>query len=423
MRLSALRGENRTDKPVTHIMNRPFLPSLIAAGILLLSACGSTPVAPTAVLTLPQQQASYDAGSSIKIEGSVTGVDVKKVQVLVNNQPVIIVDQATEPGKFALSVDYPLPPNALAGSNVIQIKGLSDSDVSLVASEPVFIIVRGLPTPTTVPPKPTSIPTQAPVATVAPVAPAAPAVATTAPAAAPASVLNKDNELINVRKGPGTGYEIAGQLKQTESAAIKGKSEDGKWWQIAFANGEKGLGWVFGELVIPSGDSASAPVVKVAAPPAAPVAPVAPAPVVPVIPLATAAPAQPTVPPAALLPYSQSDSFVPRNDIGDVPLGYNGEGNASKWTWNINGATRAELEIQAETPPNQFDCPTGNLAGVSPNSAAGKRIPVTLPTGEYPFTITERGSYMFTLHIVKADGSTTFLPRRVIVGCYKRPNA
>ena len=25
--------------------------------------------------------------------------------------------------------------------------------------------------------------------------------------------------------------------------------------------------------------------------------------------------------------------------------------------------------------------------------------------------------------LVKADGSTTFLPRRVIVGCYKRPNA
>ena len=143
------------------------------------------------------------------------------------------------------------------------------------------------------------------------------------------------------------------------------------------------------------------------------------------VPLATATPAPPAAPttaPSALLPYSQADSFSPRNDIGDVPLGHNGEGNASKWTWTINGAQRAELEVSAPNGvPDVYDCPQGNLSGLQPNSAAGKRIPVNLPTGEFAFTLTEKGYYVFTMYVTKVDGSQTTIPRAVVYGCYKKP--
>jgi Bacterial Ig domain len=393
-----------------------FLTSLILAGVLMLAACGSTtPAAATAVLTSPQQQAQFNAGDVVKIEGAVTGTDVKKVQILVNNQPVAVVDQATEPGQFTLVVDYPLPLDALGGSNVIQLKGLNEQDGAVITSEPVFIVVQAQPTATPVPPPtPTSIPTQAPAVQ-------ATAAATAAPVASANTITNKDNEFVNVRKGPGLTFDILGQLKQTQSAPAKAKSEDGKWWQIEFAGGEGGLGWIFGELVQFSGDAAALPVVKVAVPTAAAAAA---QPTQPVVPLATQAPAAatPTAAPAALLPYSQSDSFAPRNDIGDVPLGHNGESNASKWSWNITGAQRAELEIVAPSGvPDLYDCPAGNLAGIQPNSAAGKRLPITLPTGEFPFTITEKGYYVFTIYVVKADGSQTTIPRSVIFGCYKKP--
>ncbi len=405
-------------------MKRTYsISSIIAATALLLAACGAATATPAAAqITAPAQQAQFTAGESITIEGSVTGTDVKKVQVLLNNQAIAVIDQASEPGKFLVAFDFPLSPETLAGSNVIQLKGLNDTDAAVVTSDLVFVNVRGQPTATAPPPPtPTSIPTAA--------APAAPA-ATTAPAAvepakASNQITNKDNEFINVRKGPALVFDPPiGQLKQTQSASVKAKSEDGKWWQIEFTGGEGGLGWVFAELVQFAGDANAVPVVKVALPTAVPVAaaPAAPVATAAVVPLAPAAPAAPTAPPAAVLPYSQSDSFAPRNDIGDVPLGHNGEPNTSKWVWNITGAQRAEVEISIPgSAPDIFDCPLGNLSGIAPNSASGKRLPMALPQGEFPFTITEKGVYLFKIWITKADGSQTSIERWVIFGCYKKP--
>jgi uncharacterized protein YraI len=251
------------------------------------------------------------------------------------------------------------------------------------------------------------------------------AVATTAPAAGglqpPFVKLKAGQDFVNVRSGPDTAYNRLGQLDATTpQAAVKGKSANGQWWQIAFGTG---TGWVTGQFVDFTGDANA---VQVAEAPPLPTAAVAPtsaaAPPAPTAALQPLPAATPEVPPSALLPYSQSDQFQPRNDIGDVPLGHNGEPKSSRWTWVINGAKSAELEIVAEAqPPDSFDCPAGNLAGVQPNSAAGKRLPVSLPNGSFDFSISERGSYIFTLYIVKNDGSTTTIPRRVIVDCYKKP--
>ncbi len=213
-----------------------------------------------------------------------------------------------------------------------------------------------------------------------------------------------------------------GQLDATRStAAVKGKNADGSWFQVEFPGAPNNTAWVYGQLVDLTGDITkiavgTAPPLPTAAAPVATAVPAATLALQPIV-SATAIPAQP---PSALLPYSQNMRFAPRDDIGDVPLGHNGEGKSTKLQWQINGATKAELEIV--TRPGQGiwgPCPGGNLGSISPNDAAGKRIPLQLPSGEYPFSINDKGYYEFTIYVVKADGSTTSIPRAVIVDCYK----
>jgi uncharacterized protein YraI len=274
----------------------------------------------------------------------------------------------------------------------------------------------------------TSVTTTAPLTAAVPTAAAA--VTTTAPVTTsppglqpPFVRLKAGQDFANVRTGPDTAYQKLGELNATgtNSAAVRGKNADATWWQIAFAGASDGVAWVFAQLVDLTGDAAAIPVAQApplptaAVPTAAPAAPAAPA-------TATALPAAatPTAVPSALLPYSQNMRFAPRDDIGDVPLGHQGQPKSATLQWQINGATRAELEITAVQAPDLFDCPIGNLASISPNDAAGKRIPLQLPSGEYNFSINDRGYYVFTIHVVKADGSTTTIPRAVIVDCFKK---
>ncbi len=60
-------------------------------------------------------------------------------------------------------------------------------------------------------------------------------------------------DLLNIRAGPGITYAILGQLKQGETIAILGKSQDGLWWRID-------KGWVSATYVQPSGDVSAVPV-------------------------------------------------------------------------------------------------------------------------------------------------------------------
>jgi uncharacterized protein YraI len=413
-------------------MKRNLLTPIFAAITVALSACGTgTPTPTSATLTSPTQQAQFGAGESVQIQGSVLGSAVKKVQIVVNNQPIAEIDQVVEPGKFEIAVPYVLPVDTLGGSTVIELRGVDEQGAEVVGSEPVFIVVRPQATATPEPPPPTAVPTVAPQPTAAlttttaitsaPPIDAGAAVTSSAPAATTAdpAVLNKDNEFVNVRKGPGLTFDIVGQFKQAQTTKVTGKSEDGAWWQVEFTGGENNRGWMFGQLLQFTGDAAKVPAIKVAIPTAAPAAVQPTAAVVAIAPTAPPAPAQPTTPPAALLPYTQNFRFGPRDDIGDVPLGYQGEGNSAKIVYQITGARSAEIEVTTPGTNGLFACPAGNLAGVQPNSLAGKRVPLQLPSGEVPFSISEKGLYLFKIYVVKADGSPTDIPRWVIYDCFK----
>jgi hypothetical protein len=61
--------------------------------------------------------------------------------------------------------------------------------------------------------------------------------------------------LINVRSGPGTEYELVGALQPAVAVGIVAKSPAGDWWEVDLADGQ--TGWVLGQLVQTSGDTAA----------------------------------------------------------------------------------------------------------------------------------------------------------------------
>ena len=87
-------------------------------------------------------------------------------------------------------------------------------------------------------------------ATAEPQAVAAAATTEVASANAPDGPSVSSGQLINVRGGPGTAYQVVGQVSPGQYYAVTGKNEDNDWWQIDF-NGQQG--WVIDQLVSASG--------------------------------------------------------------------------------------------------------------------------------------------------------------------------
>lgn len=115
-----------------------------------------------------------------------------------------------------------------------------------------------LPTRTPVPTyTPTPIveapPTLAPTVAPAPIEPA-PVTVTVAPAdtVAPAAAvptapqLTITGDLVNVRGGPGTAFDLVGSAAAGETYDIVARNAQGDWWQVCCFGGQNG--WIFGEL-------------------------------------------------------------------------------------------------------------------------------------------------------------------------------
>jgi uncharacterized protein YraI len=129
------------------------------------------------------------------------------------------------------------------------------------------------------------------------------------------------SDLVNVRSGPGTEYELVGSAATGESFAIVAKNATGDWWEICCVGGQNG--WVFGELAtvqntesvaVAADLSAAAPLLEATAAPVSDAAPTqAPAEGAPAAPEAgtgeaPTAEAAPTAAPAAAAPYDPTAS-------------------------------------------------------------------------------------------------------------------
>jgi uncharacterized protein YraI len=82
---------------------------------------------------------------------------------------------------------------------------------------------------------------------------ATPLVTPTIAIPAPLASLIAGYEEINIRSGPGTDYDILGELLPGVNARITGKNDDGSWWQIDYNDA---AGWVSAPLVNVQGDTA-----------------------------------------------------------------------------------------------------------------------------------------------------------------------
>lgn len=129
-------------------------------------------------------------------------------------------------------------------------------------------------------PSPTATPTAAPVpldtntpfptATLEPTDTAtpteAPPTATLPPSATPLPPIATTRIIVNVRAGPGAGFPLIGKLQRGVSQEILGKSEDSKWWEIAF---EGKMGWIAADFTDVKGGTSGVQVIAVAKPPTA----------------------------------------------------------------------------------------------------------------------------------------------------------
>ena len=127
------------------------------------------------------------------------------------------------------------------------------------------------------------------------------------------------------------------------------------------------------------------------------------------------------MPASSLLPYSQNMRFTPRDDIGDVPLGYDGA-KSTTLVWEVNGAK--SLELQITTAAGSGHLRELRRRGSIQRVAQRRRGQAHSALGaEWQLTRSAspgKGYYIATIYVVKADGSTTYIPRNIIVDCYKK---
>jgi hypothetical protein len=315
--------------------------AVVLAGALFLSACGGASKPTEIKLTAPDPGAALSVGQSVAIVGTATGDAVSRVDVIIDGTTYATLNAPDKSkGVPSFPVNVPWTPLA-AGTHAIQLKAFGPPDDKLLAqSEPLVInaqpaAVQAAPTEA-----PAPAPTQAVVPTAAPAAggsagqPAQPqAQATAAPAPAnDAPSLTVTNEFVNVRTGPSIEYERIGSLNQGQTAPVKGKSQDGQWWQISFPSGAGGIGWVFGQYVEANAAGRNVPVASAPPLPPKPTSPPQPAQQPVLVPIVTLPPPSVVQPQPQPAPASQ---LVGGKGILRVEANPVASGATAYATWNI----------------------------------------------------------------------------------------
>ena len=77
----------------------------------------------------------------------------------------------------------------------------------------------------------------------------------------------RSNTNLNIRTGPGTDYPIVGILGVGETAPVIGRDSGAFWWQISYAGGPGGVGWVSAAYTAELGDCTNVPLASYGPPP------------------------------------------------------------------------------------------------------------------------------------------------------------
>lgn len=169
-------------------------------------------------------------------------------------------------------------------------------------------------------------------------------------------VVSVRNQIINVRSGPSTSYEILGQLTQGEQAQAIGTSRDLQWVVINFRGTQ---GWMFVDLLDVVGDLRSLPIID--------------------------APPTPTPPPATETPTPApvADVIIDSAVSSTNPILPNTPFTINVTVRNIGSMAAGQFALAATFPPNNI-----YSAAIVPGLAPGQTAVATL-TG----TFTNTGTY------------------------------
>lgn len=166
------------------------------------------------------------------------------------------------PGTAVLATPFPIAAVGLAPTQT-PTAAPSPLPTSTATAVPLASPTAVPPSATPLPPTATPLPSATPKPTLpATFTPAPPASATVPPTAVPQISVIVPN--LNVRQGPDTEYPIIGTVGEGAQYNVVGQSYNGGWWQICCVAGQPG--WVFGESVTITGDTANVPVVSAAPP-------------------------------------------------------------------------------------------------------------------------------------------------------------
>ncbi|MBP7601820.1 MAG: SH3 domain-containing protein [Thermoflexales bacterium] len=350
-----------------------MLGSLIAAS-LILGGCSVGAQKPAEIKIIsPTNNASVRVGQGINIQWTAKGDNISMIEVVITNQPYAqVATQDPKKGVPEFNAQVPWTP-LQPGTHSIQVKAYNPDNKVIGQSDLVVLTAQGaLPTATAAVP-----PTAVPAATAVGGGGQPAATAPTATPEAPSLVVT--NDFANIREGPNTAYRALGQLSKDEKAPVRGRSDDGKWYQITF---KTGVGWIFGELV-QANDAANK--TAVAAAPPLPTAPPPPPP--------TATSPPPTAAPPTAVPVVGRTAG--NLTVDRVAVGNNGSIVAS---WNVQNIREAFLDkgdgqgykAAAGTMSVVVDCITNartirlkitNNAGATQEDAIGINVDGGLPAG------------------------------------------
>jgi hypothetical protein len=385
----------------------------LVAVALLLSGCGLLGASnePTEVtIDAPAEGSDVKVGQSIVIKGVAKGGAIGRVDIQVDGQLYAQQDSGTPEGLAELSIEAPWTPTS-AGQHTVVIsaiapkadKAAEDRVLSRSQTRIVNAQAAAVPPTPTAPAPPTPVPTAAPAATAAPGAGAGDGGAAPSTGSADAPSLSVTNEFVNVRKGPGVGYDKLGELKQNEKVPVRGRTSDGAWYQVAFNNG---VGWVIADFVAPNAAAKSVAVAEAPPPPAAPVQPAVPAaPVAPaanpvLVPLVPpAAPAAPVAPPVAAQPTTGGKNIL-RINQNPVPAG-----TTVVATWSIPNFTSGDFD-------------KGDGAGFKGPIAGTMQVNVENVTGQRTITVRWKDSG----GAEQTDSLTIFIAGQAVAAATAVPN-
>jgi hypothetical protein len=245
-------AEGSTKRMVTAEAYRPDGSSLGQSETVIEVIAGNSQTQSLVTLLTPASGSVYAEGTEVKfhVVAQAPQGGVKRVEFRVDNVPVAEYQSDQPEGQPVLDT---MALWAAAGqqAHLVTAEAFRPDGTSLGQSEMVFEVVANPFAPPATPNAPADTADDAPQDPPAAVASDGPTVR-----------INTDAGL-NVRQGPGTGYESIGSLPNGEQVVVLGRSaaldDANNWWAIDY-DGQQG--WVLASLTVPEGDVSQVPLVE-----------------------------------------------------------------------------------------------------------------------------------------------------------------